>query len=129
MASEVARLSIIVKCWPRLSETFIAQELAGLEANGVAFEIWSMRYPANDKKHPLHDAVQANIHYLPEYLHREPLRVLRSWWTIRKHPNYATAKRIWLQDFKRDMTRNRIRRLGQALVTVSYTHLTLPTKA
>ncbi len=113
---DCVRLGIIVKCWPRLSETFIAQELAGLEANGITFDIWSMRYPANDKKHPLHDAVKAKIHYLPEYLHREPLRVLQCWWRIRKQPNYPNARRIWWQDYKRDLSRNRIRRFGQALV-------------
>lgn len=116
MNQEGAPLGIVLKCWPRLSETFIAQELASLEARGMKFDIWSLRYPANDKKHPLHDAVSASIQYLPEYLHREPLRVLRCWWRIRQHANYQQARRIWWQDLKRDPTRNRIRRFGQALV-------------
>ena len=80
-------LAIVVKCWPRLSETFVAQELAALEARGVGFTIWSLRYPANEKKHPLHEAVSADIYYLPEYLHNEPLRVLKAWWKVRRKPN------------------------------------------
>ena len=39
-------LAIVVKCWPRLSETFVAQELAALEAQGQKFQIWSLRHPA-----------------------------------------------------------------------------------
>ena len=31
-----ARVAVILKGWPRLSETFIAQEIAGLVARGVA---------------------------------------------------------------------------------------------
>jgi hypothetical protein len=29
-----ARVAVVLKGWPRLSETFIAQEIAGLEARG-----------------------------------------------------------------------------------------------
>jgi len=116
MSSDPAKLAIVVKCWPRLSETFVAQELAALEARGIGFTIWSLRYPANDKKHPLHEAVSADIYYLPEYLHTEPLRVLKAWWKIRRNPYYSTAWRLWFKDLKRDFTRNRIRRFGQSLV-------------
>ena len=116
MSSDPAQLAIVVKCWPRLSETFVAQELAALEQRGVRFVIWSLRYPANEKKHPLHEAVSADIYYLPEYLHKEPLRVLRAWWKIRRNPRYAISKAQWWKDLKRDLTRNRIRRFGQSLV-------------
>ena len=39
------RVAVVVKCWPRLSETFIAQEMAGLEARGLKLAIYSLRYP------------------------------------------------------------------------------------
>ena len=32
------RVAVVLKGWPRLSETFIAQEIAGLEARGVAMD-------------------------------------------------------------------------------------------
>ena len=114
-------LAIVVKCWPRLSETFVAQELAALESGGQQFEIWSLRHPANEKKHPLHEAVKAAVRYLPEYLHEEPVRVLRDWLKARKLPGYPEAKRIWWQDFRRDITRNRIRRFGQGCVLATET--------
>ena len=119
--SDPVPLAIVVKCWPRLSETFVAQELAALESGGQPFEIWSLRHPANEKKHPLHEAVKAAVRYLPEYLHEEPVRVLRDWWKARKLPGYREAKRIWWQDFRRDITRNRIRRFGQGCVLATET--------
>ncbi|MEM6308852.1 MAG: glycosyltransferase family 4 protein [Pseudomonadota bacterium] len=109
-------LAVIVKGWPRLSETFIAQELAALEAAGLQFDIWSLRFPYDSKTHPLHDKVTGATHYLPEYLHQEPKRVLRSWWKARKLPGYASAKSMFFKDLRRDLTRNRIRRFGQACV-------------
>lgn len=45
-------LAVLVKGWPRLSETFIAQELVALEAGGHSFEIWSLRHPTDIKRHP-----------------------------------------------------------------------------
>ncbi len=116
MTSENPALAIVVKGWPRLSETFIAQELAALEQRGIKFDIWSLRFPTDKKRHPLHEQITARIRYLPEYLHQEPLRVLRAWWHVRRLPGYAMARRIWAADYKRDRSRNRIRRFGQACV-------------
>ena len=109
-------LAVVVKGWPRLSETFIAQELVALEEAGQQFDIWSLRFPTDRKTHPLHDRLKARVRYLPEYLHQEPLRVLRAWRAARRLPGYHTARRIWLADLGRDISRNRIRRFGQACV-------------
>ncbi len=109
-------LGIVVKGWPRLSETFIAQELAALESKGVQFDIWSLRRPYDKKTHPLHDQVTGTIHYLPEYLHEEPLRVLGAWLKSHRLPGYFKAAGMFFKDLRRDFTRNRIRRFGQACV-------------
>ncbi|OED38047.1 colanic acid biosynthesis glycosyltransferase WcaL [Chromatiales bacterium (ex Bugula neritina AB1)] len=109
-------LVIVVKCWPRLSETFVAQELAALEARGQQFQIWSLRHPVNEKRHPLHEQVTAAIRYLPEYLHQEPSRVFRSWRRCKRLSGYKQAMRVFLADLRRDFTRNRLRRFGQACV-------------
>ena len=70
------RVAVVLKGWPRLSETFIAQEIAGLEARGTALEIWSLRRPTDRALHPMHRQIRAPIAYLPEYLRDAPLRVL-----------------------------------------------------
>ena len=49
-------------------------------------------------------------------MHLEPLRVWRAWRDVRRWPHYAEAKALWRAGLRRDRTRNRIRRWGQALV-------------
>jgi len=111
-----ARVAVILKGWPRLSETFIAQEIAGLEARGVALEIWSLRRPTDKAHHPVHDRVTARTVYLPEYLKDDPRRVFVAWRKARHLPGYKAARQKFLVDFQRDPSANRVRRWGQALV-------------
>ena len=110
------RLAVVLKGYPRLSETFIAQELKALEARGHRFEIWSLRHPYDDRIHPIHDEITAGRHYLPEYLHDESLRVLRALIRMARSRWFWRAARVWLGDLRRDRTLNRIRRFGQAAV-------------
>jgi glycosyltransferase involved in cell wall biosynthesis len=110
------RVAFVLKGYPRLSEAFIAQEIAALERRGLEILIVSLRRPTDDRQHPVHREIRAAVNYLPEYLLREPRRVLRAWWVMRKLPAYAAARAQWLQDLRRDPTPNRIRRFGQALV-------------
>ena len=110
------RVAFVLKGYPRLSEAFIAQEIAALERAGLDISIVSLRRPTDARRHPIHDEIRAPLHYLPEYLLREPLRVLRAWLAVRKKDGYRKARSIWLRDLRRDPTPNRIRRFGQALV-------------
>ncbi|HVR67401.1 MAG TPA: glycosyltransferase family 4 protein [Verrucomicrobiae bacterium] len=107
---------IILKGYPRLSETFIAQEIRALEQRGLSLRLASMRRPTDKAVHPVHREIKAPVSYLPEYLYQEPLRVLRAWWRVRRAPRYGEARRAWLKDWRRDPTPNRGRRFGQALV-------------
>ena len=110
------RVAFVLKGYPRLSEAFIAQEIAALERRGLDILIVSLRKPTDDRRHPIHEQIRARVLYLPEYLLLEPLRVLRSWLRLRKKANYAKSRSLWLRDLRRDPTPNRIRRFGQALV-------------
>ena len=109
-------IAVILKGWPRLSETFIAREIEALEARGLALSLWSLRHPTDAARHPAHERVAAPVVYLPEYLHQEPLRVFRAWRKLRGTPGYAAALTLYQADWTLDRTRNRIRRFGQALV-------------
>jgi len=110
------RVAMVLKGYPRLSETFIAQEIHALEQRGLDILIVSLRQPTDGAIHPVHRQVRASILYLPEYLYRAPRRVWRSWRVARRLPGYRVARRVWLADLPRDPTPNRIRRFGQALV-------------
>lgn len=110
------RVAFVLKGYPRLSEAFVAQEIAALERRGLDILIVSLRRPTDRRRNPIHDAIRAGVTYLPEYLLLEPLRVLRAWLKVRKFPTYKNANRAWLRDLARDPTPNRLRRFGQALV-------------
>ncbi len=112
-------MALVLKGYPRLSETFIAQEIAELEARGLDILIVSLRHPTDGKTHPVHDRIRARVLYLPEYLYQEPLRVLRAWWRLRGTAAYREMRRIWFADLRREPLANipnRGRRFGQALV-------------
>jgi len=111
-----ARVAVVMKCWPRLTETFIAQEMAGLEARGVPIEIWSLRHPTDASIHPVHARVRAEIKYLPEYLRDEPRRVMRAGLRAMFLPGFLRASASFLRALLRDRSLNRVRRFGQALV-------------
>jgi glycosyltransferase involved in cell wall biosynthesis len=114
--TEDVPIAIVLKGYPRLSETFIAQELLALQEAGKRFAIWSLRRPYDDRSHPMHAAITAPVTYLPEYLHEEPLRVLRSLARARRLRGFADALRAWWRDLRRDLSLNRVRRFGQAAV-------------
>lgn len=110
------RVAFILKGYPRLSETFIAQEIAALEARGLAIDIVSLRHPTDRLRHPVHDAIKAPLRYLPEYLKDEPARVWRAFLHCRGLPGFNIAFASWRRDWRRDRTSNRVRRFGQAMV-------------
>jgi glycosyltransferase involved in cell wall biosynthesis len=112
----VDRIAFVLKGYPRLSETFIAQEIFALERCGLEILIVSLRHPTDRTAHPVHQLIRSALLYLPEYLYQEPRRVWRGWLRSRRRSGYRTALRAWLADLHRDPTPNRIRRFGQALV-------------
>jgi glycosyltransferase involved in cell wall biosynthesis len=115
-SSSAALLAIVVKGYPRVSETFVAHEVAALERRGVALMIASLRRPYDALAHPVHAAVRAPVLYLPEYLRDAPARVLRGHVrAARRAPGrYVRALGAWIRDLARDPTPNRVRRFGQA---------------
>ncbi|MET0742550.1 MAG: glycosyltransferase family 4 protein [Microvirga sp.] len=115
-APDARRVAVVVKGYPRLSETFIAQEILALEGRGLDLEIWSLRHPTERALHPMNRAIRARVTYLPEYLYQEPVRVLRGLaWSLRRK-GFGRLMRLFWRDLRRDPTANRGRRLGQAFV-------------
>jgi glycosyltransferase involved in cell wall biosynthesis len=109
------RIALVVKGYPRLSETFISQEMLALQETGIAFEIWALRRPTDKAVHALNRAITAPVCYLPEYLHQEPLRVLKGLVGAIGRPALGRLLRVFWKDLLRDPTPNRLRRLGQAM--------------
>jgi glycosyltransferase involved in cell wall biosynthesis len=109
-------LAVVVKGYPRVSETFVAQEIAALERRGLGLLIVSLRRPHDRLTHPVHREIDARVLYLPEYLVEAPRRVIVGHWRAwRRNPaGYRRSLRCWLADLRRDPTVNRVRRFGQA---------------
>jgi glycosyltransferase involved in cell wall biosynthesis len=115
-AASAGRVAMVMKGYPRLSETFIAQELLALQSAGLPFEIWALRRPTDKAVHGLNKAIRASVAYLPEYLYQESLRVLKGLVAGLRQPGFRNLMRVFWRDLLRDPTPNRMRRLGQALV-------------
>ncbi|MDH3535691.1 MAG: glycosyltransferase family 4 protein [Gammaproteobacteria bacterium] len=112
----MSSIGFVLKGYPRLSETFIAQEILALEQRGLGIRIISLRHPTDVHYHAIHEEINASVSYLPEYLHDEPARVVRAYRFACRLPGYKEAARLWQRDLLRDFTRNRVRRFGQACV-------------
>ena len=102
--SEGGRVAFVLKGYPRLSETFIAQEILALEQRGLDILIVSLRHPTDRTSHPVHGQIRAPVLYLPEYLRDDIRRVFNGWRRVRKLPAYRAARRAWLGDLVRDPT-------------------------
>ena len=54
----------ILKQYPRLSETFILNEVLGLEQRGIDISVFSLRHATEGRFHPGVAAVRGPVHYL-----------------------------------------------------------------
>jgi glycosyltransferase involved in cell wall biosynthesis len=108
-------LAIVVKGYPRLSETFIARELEGLEGRGLRFSLHALRNPGEDAALTRY-RLQTHCQYLPEYLHDAPISVLRAVMSSVRLPGFHRAWTLFRRDLAKDPSRARFRRFGQACV-------------
>ncbi len=106
----------IVLDYPRLSETFVAQEILALEQRGMDILIVALRRPPERIVQRISGRIRARVHYLPKFPHREPLRVWRAWRAARRLPGYRRARAMFLGDLLRGPGPDRILRFVQALV-------------
>jgi len=112
----LSRIAIVVKGYPRLSETFIAQEILGLEKRGIEILIVALRKPYDPFIHEVHRQISAEVMYLPEYIKDDPARVARAKRWAEKQPTYAAARALFEDDLKNENNAGRHRRWGQGCV-------------
>src|SRR5262245_25538310 len=74
------RVAYVLKKYPRLSETFILNEILELERQGVEITIFSLRRPDDGRFHPGVCRLKGNVVYVPEPKGAEALPVLREMW-------------------------------------------------
>jgi len=108
-------LAIIVRGYPRLSETFISQEILALEKRGLKIQIYTLLPPTDHLVHSVHEEITATVTYLPDAPLAQTGRMWRAYKTVRKLSGYKAALWIFLKDLARDLTIARCRRFGQAI--------------
>ena len=74
--SEQPVLGMILKGYPRISETFISNEIRLLEKLGFAIHLFSMRQPRESFTHDSVKKIRATVDYLPETLIKPLPRLL-----------------------------------------------------
>lgn len=62
------KIGYLLKTYPKVSETFILNEILELENQGLDLHIFSLRNPSDDKFHPDIAKVKAQVTYIPSIL-------------------------------------------------------------
>ncbi len=83
---------MILKGYPRISESFISAEILLLESLGLAIDIYSLRQPRETFTHDHVRKIQAPVAYLPEY-------VLPHWRSLLRS-NAALSRRLGDHDHR-----------------------------
>ncbi|MEM6521995.1 MAG: glycosyltransferase, partial [Cyanobacteria bacterium P01_C01_bin.70] len=86
MESRKPVIGYLLKTFPKLSETFILNEMLELERQGITLRVFSLRRSQDQRHHPAVEQLKAPVTYLPSLLptwHREEeTRLLNclTWW-------------------------------------------------
>ena len=109
-------LGMILKGYPRISETFISNEILLLEKLGFPIHLFSMRRPRENFTHQSVNQIQAAVDYLPETLLRPLPRLLyhNCRLAARRPGIYARALKIAFQRFLRTRKSATLKHLFQA---------------
>jgi glycosyltransferase involved in cell wall biosynthesis len=97
-----AQVAYIIKMFPRLSETFILNEVLELERQGFLLHIFSLKQPVDGVMHAQTKLVRSPVTYLPEKLRDGPLRIaLAQLYVWRRYP------RAWRHTLRNTLRRAR----------------------
>ncbi len=108
-----ATLAYILKGYPRISETFISNEILLLEELGFNLHLFPMRHPRENFFHKSVEKIKAPVTYLPTELTQDFLRLIR--------PNiFLAAKRPTTYRKALTLAGTRFQRTGK---TATFKHL------
>lgn len=71
------KIAYLLKTFPKLSETFILNEILGLQRAGIEIQIFSIRRPAEERPHAAVSQVKGSVTYLRSLLPK-PLRLAKT---------------------------------------------------
>ena len=96
------RVGYIIKMFPRLSETFILNEILELEQQGLALSIFSLKRPTDAVFHQQTQQVRSSISYLPETFRDSPLRLAQAHFHV-----WRNHRRPWRHTLRNTLRRAR----------------------
>ncbi len=113
-------LGMVLKGYPRISETFISNEILLLEQLGFSIHIFSMRHPREPFSHKSVKSIKARVDYLPHtILSGLPLFMYHNILLAMKQPSrYAGAIRVAFRRFMRTRKSATFKHLLQAGLVV-----------
>jgi glycosyltransferase involved in cell wall biosynthesis len=113
-------LGVVLKGYPRISETFISNEILLLEGLGFAVRIFSMRPGREGVTHASVRRIRARVDYLPETFLRNPHRLLfhGACTAIRRPRAAAAGLALALRRYRRTRNIASLRHLLQAAYLV-----------
>ena len=113
---------MILKGYPRISETFISNEILLLEARGIKVHIISMRQPRESFHHDSIKNIKAGVDYLPSTIKGNVLRLLKPNLKLafKKPITYAKAMLTAARRYARTKKTATIKHLLQAGYVAEY---------
>ncbi len=78
MQADFGSVAYVLKRYPRLSETFIINEIRAMERLGARMQLFSLLVPEPPPHHPMVSEVQAPVRFLPPGAVRKPVAVVRA---------------------------------------------------
>jgi len=109
-------LGMVLKGYPRISETFISNEILLLESLGFRIHIFSMRQPRENFSHKSIHQIRARVSYLPETIREAlPRLTYHNFRVARRRPEgYRRAVGLAAARFRRTRRSATIKHLLQA---------------
>ena len=106
---------MILKGYPRISETFISNEILLLESMNIRVRIFSMRHPRESFSHKSVQQIRAQVDYLPTELYDDFNRLLlaATLQAVRQPGRFRTALRKAGERFARTRSMGTIKHLLQ----------------
>lgn len=80
MSAALHGIAVLVKTFPKLSETFVLEEILGLERRGIDLTVYALQAPTDRLQHDSVARVRAPVRYV------EGTRVRAQLWLLLRHP-------------------------------------------
>ena len=86
------RIKVLLTSFPSLGQTFIAQELLGLERAGFPMQIRPMLRRRAARLQPVVQDIEAPVVYPEANLAKALWQLISAWWKVRSKPGYSVAR-------------------------------------